>query len=269
MKKILFIFSLCTLYSACIPKTTFAQDSCDNLTANPEWNQGILDVSQLIQANRFTEAQTKAKQLTRICSQTAVLNYMQGKIAAELGQKSEALLFYQKASEATYKYAVDPDMAKKIWYARYENEHPERTAKSIKEAEAKSDLQLNQLNTKNQDLLEQLKEERIASSYRLMWTGVGIGTAGLVLAGTGLGLILNRDAAIISFTDVNNGIKQYNQRPNPVFVASTALLASGAAFAITGAILTGIFGYQYSKYKDEAAYSIAVMPNNLSVSIQF
>lgn len=261
---------LCVLGLLIHPQIAFAQDACNELSTNTEWNNGIKVITQLIQSNRYDDARVKAKSLSRICDHSPVLHYLQGKIAHEMGQKQDALLYYQKASEYTYKIEVDPDLAKKIWYARYENEHPERTAESIKE----TDILLkdkDSLYTNTTHQFNQFSEDIKSDYYKWMWAGAGIGLGGLVLAGTGIGLLVNNsDPAIIRFEEImGNGEKRYTQKPNTNFVVSCVLMSSGAVLAITGAVLTGVFGYKYSHWTEHAEYSIVVSPNNAALSIQF
>ena len=250
-----------------LPLKASAQDACNDLTANAEWNDGIQEVTRLVQSNLYPEAQAKAKKLSYICDKSPLLHYIQGKIDEELGQKTDALLHYQKASEYTYQFAVNPDMAKKIWYARYENEHPERTAKGLEESAKQSELKLNE-NTSA--LTTQFMNDIRERNYKLMWAGAGLGIGGLVLLGTGLGLIQSTpQAADLHYNgfDLNKGGKQYTQSTNTSFVVSCALISSGAALAITGIILTGIFGYKYTH--NDTQYSLSVMPNQVAFGIQF
>ena len=185
MHPLVLLLSLCMLFWLGMPEAAFAQDACLYLTNNSGWNEGIKSVSQLIQAGNYTQARIEAKTLSQICDQSPVLHYMQGKIAQEMGEKSDALLHYQKASEYTYQFAVEPDMARKIWYARYENEHPERTAKSLEESARQNESKIYE-NTS--ELMSEFHKDIKARNYKMMWTGIGLGIGGLALLGTGVGL---------------------------------------------------------------------------------
>lgn len=238
---------LCSIGLVLVPTIAVAQDTCKNLDSNKEWTRQHQELKQLIQAGNYTKAQSYAKQMSKLCDQTPVLHYMQGKIAEELGNKSDALLHYQKASEYTYQYAVDPDTAKKIWYARYENEHPERTEQSLKENAEQNEFKLKE-NTTN--LLAQFREDQRQRNYKLMWTGIGLSIGGAALLGTGLGL----------WSGYYNEPLDTNRKHVVVgYKMSLALMGTGAAFTLTGAILAGLFGHWYKQ--SDVSYSFDIHPN--------
>ena len=81
------LVSLCMIWLLGMPASAHAQDACDNLNANAEWNDGIQEITKLVQGNFLTEAQAKAKKLSYICDKSPVLHYIQGKIAEGLDQK--------------------------------------------------------------------------------------------------------------------------------------------------------------------------------------
>ena len=55
-----------------------------------------------MQNNDMQSAKLQAKALAEICPNAPTLNYLQGKISEALDEKTDALYFYQKASENTY-----------------------------------------------------------------------------------------------------------------------------------------------------------------------
>lgn len=238
-----------------LPVNAIAQDSCTDVTQNPEWNNGIQALVQLIQSNNYTDAQVQAKTLSRICDQSPVLHYMQAKIAQETGNKSDALLHYQKASEYTYRFAVEPDMARKIWYARYENEHPERTAKSLEENAARNELRLKE-NTS--DLLSQFQEDQKQRHKQMMWTGIGLSVGGVVLLGTGIGLWGYY---------YNKPLNNKHDHTVIGYKMSIGLMGVGSALTLTGVILAGIFGHWYKQ--SDQVYSFDIQPTGASFRMVF
>ncbi len=230
-----------------------AQEACKDLNANEAWNEGMQQLSSQIQNGQYDEARLTSKLLSEICSQSPVLNYMQGKIAEGQGNRQDALLFYQKASEYTYLLAVAPDMAKKIWYARYENENPERTAKSIQEKDEKVQMQLDASSDRIQGLEHKL--------YQVLWTGAGIGLGGLAMLGTGIGLLFanGNEASEIKDHESDDGTIIYSYKNNVNYTAAWSLVGAGAALTVAGAIVTGIYGYQYTHLNSFTSLSISLV----------
>ena len=237
-----------------LPNSAFAQNTCNDLPSNAEWNDGMKNVVQLVQANRFTDARTKARTLSRICDQSPMLHYMQGKIAEGLGESAEALLHYQKASEYTYLFAVEPEMAKKIWYARYENEHPERTAESLEESAKQSEIKYHEGTSA---LMSQFHDDIKSRNYKMMWTGIGVGIGGVVLLGTGLGLWSKY---------YNNPLDKNHKHVEMSYKLSIGLMGVGSVLTLSGVILAAVFG---NYYKKDQAYSFDVSPTGAAFRMVF
>ena len=243
----------------CMPSWCFAQEACDNLNTNAEWNAGIKELVQLVQGNLYEQAKVKAKQMSQQCEQSPVLNYVQGKIAEGLGDSVNARLYFQKASEYTYTYYVDKDMAQKIWYARYENEHPERTAKGIQETTERLNADF------TEKLTSQKENEALRNYNRLMWSGMGIGIAGLALLGTGIGLYVS-DNDPVKWADKTYKTHYTNK---PKYDVSWALMGAGAALTVGGVVLTGIYGYRYTHTQKDIAISLDIAPNSAKLILNF
>lgn len=177
----------------------FAEDNCINLGQNPEWNAGIQKMLSLYDEQKYVEAQRLSKELRKICSRSPILTYMDAKVAEGLGDDIMALHYFQDASEYTYQIAVPPETAQKIWYARYEKEHPERTATSVATLRKETDdllEQTKQLQLKTQNLSNKVIEVQASTEIesmrenagKSMWAGAGVGIAGIVVAAIGAGL---------------------------------------------------------------------------------
>ena len=267
---------LCASCILTISNGAFAQDVCGELATNVEWNQGIKDLVVLVQNNRFDEAQVKAKQLSRICEKSPMLNYIQGKIAEGQENNVDARLFFQKASEYTYIYYVDKDLAQKIWYARYENEHPERSAKGIQESERqfneKLTSQQENLDLQKDNFLLEQENEALRNYHALMWTGAGVGIAGLAMLGTGIGLYFHSGKNPAKWVDDNkigDSVIHGHYQNKPSYDAAWGLIGSGVAMTVGGVLLTGIYGYHYTRAKKEMDYSITFAPNFATLTLAF
>ena len=150
----LLISLLLTARFLLIPMPAIAQDRCEHLNEDSEWTEGLKKLIATMQNNEMKTAKGQAKALSEICSESPALNYLQGKIEESLGNSSRAHYYYQKSSENTYRFAVEPNTAKMIWYARYENEHPDRTDVTL----AATKVEIEKLETQNQSLRSQIKE---------------------------------------------------------------------------------------------------------------
>ena len=273
-----------------IPTASYAQDSCADLSNNIEWTSGLEKIIITMQSGDMQQAKQQAKALADICMNAPLLNYLQGKIAEALNEKSDALFYYQKASENNYTFAIAPDVAKKIWYARYENEFPEHTEDVIVASKARiaaleaeiadEKAEIARMNAQRDVLISNFKDREHESIKKMMWAGAGIGIAGVAIAGGGIGMLFGTkhekyekvDILIIksdslSENNDNQAIQSYTY--NPLYITSWALLGAGAALAFTGAILTGIYGYQYTHPRTDESFSLQISPCDISLKITF
>lgn len=248
-------------------------NACMDLTTNDKWNDGLIRLSDRIQKGEFEEAKAEADELAKMCARSPSLNYMQGRIAEGLNDPDTAKLYFEKASYNSLEFATASNLTKKIWYARYEAEHPEISEKSIQAFHA----QIDTLTTQNSEKQAQIdyQEQRFEDTARVatecndhsnaigLWTGIGFGIAGLALAGTGAGLVAANDAE--SEKTDSSGIKYY--KTNTTYQAGMALLGSGIALTVAGAVAAGVFGYKITHAPD--FFEVAIAPTSVSISMQF
>lgn len=244
--------------SILVSAPAYAQDRCETIGEDPEWAENIKQLIKTMQEGDMQAAKIQSKQTAEICPNAPALNYLQGKIAEALGETKDALYYYQKASENTYTFAVEPDTAKKIWYARYENEHPERTAGAL----SSTNTRLDALENEN----AQLRQEKHDTYGQLMWTGVGIGIGGLILTGIGSAVVASTKPVSLY---VVNGVN-YEYQSKPAYAFGWSSLGIGLGLLATGSILAGIFGYKYSQSdagSEDIAFSIS--PVSFSIEMRF
>lgn len=256
------ICNACALLLFLLPAIASAQDRCNTIGNDPEWAAGLQQLVETMQADDMVKAKEQSKALVAICPNAPTLNYLQGKIAESLGEKNDALYFYQKASENTYNFAVEPDNAKKIWYARYENEHPERTADAL----ASNNESYTALEDQNERLKETLaqKEKFFANPKTLMWVGTGLGAGGLAFIGAGVGLLCNSHSSDI--TPSSNG---YKVDDNATHATGWILAGMGGSLLITGAVLAGIYGYKYRLSLKNKDIVLNISPNGFQFNMTF
>lgn len=217
----------------------------------------------------YQRADELSHQMSLRCSRSPMLNYIQAKLQEEKGDIDAAKLFYQKASEYTYEFAVAPDTAKKIWYARYEVENPEQTQGGVSKLRLMRDKNLEkaqELEDKYALIAEKTYADQIGEYKTLTWTGTGIGIAGIVLlsAGFGMAMTLDDDEKYYSVSQ-----KPDNYAIKPGYSFSLAMIGAGGAMTIAGAVLAGIYGYKWANLDKNESVALGVSPNRVSLTWSF
>ena len=100
----------------------------------------------------------------------------------------------------------------------------------------------------------------------LMWTGVGIGAGGLALTGAGIALLATSNPGKIEHDDD----KGYKVNHEPLYAVGWGLTGLGVGLLVTGAVLTGIYGYKYQKFKAQHNdISFGISPTSIRFSMTF
>ena len=237
-------------------------DGCSSIGQSEDWRANLQALVEAVQENNLEDAKAISQYLTEICPDAPVLNYVQGKMYEKLGDKHRALFSYQKASDNTYHFAVDPGMAQKIWYARYEFEHPERTAEALDEKSSEiADLQA-QSNQRLDDF-QAYKAAHYSEISKLLWTGTGIAAGGLAFIGTGAALVAKNPIKIKNSTP-----PEYHEKAS--YGAGWTLVGVGSALLVSGTVLAGIYGYKYTHFETENAdISYSISPTGVSFELVF
>ena len=89
-----------------------------------------------------------------------------------------------------------------------------------------------------------------------LWTGVGIGAAGLILAGVGAGLAIanNDDGINFKKNETNNEIKPTIKIEHDIY---WTVLGIGIGSAVLGSVITGIFGYYYTHLESNRTNTVS------------
>ncbi len=245
--------------------TAFANE-CDDLETNTTWQKGMNTIAQMQKQGNHEQALEETKKLYKICSLAPSLLYMTGESLEATGDKERALIYYQKATENMSQMVVEPGLARKIWYRRYELEHPERTADAISEQQSRIEeltAQAQELEKKNLELSvkDSLMTNPADGFKTLMWTGAGSAIGGAVLAiagGTMLGVI-----------DKNTEIRGGKAHIKSSFLTGYVLLGTGIGLTVLGSAVAGIGGYYYSKTKSNAVMSFNFTGTGASFGMTF
>lgn len=254
----------------------YAQEPCGDLLKNEEWTRGIDEIVQKLGTGQdLDSARIRSKELFEICSQSPTLNYLTGRLAEERKNMVDALYYYQKASEYTYVFAVEPELAKEIWYKRYLAENPDLSAEEVDGLKQKIDEQTKELARlrRADENYSAMRETKAFEDTVLMWTGAGTGLVGLAVAGAGVGLVLKSKEAPCDIKLVSEKTETKATRVQSdvksSYLAGWALVGAGGALAVTGAILAGVYGYRVSHQNGDSDFSFQVSPVGAAFNMTF
>ncbi|MBQ8038119.1 MAG: hypothetical protein IJ268_14110 [Proteobacteria bacterium] len=238
-------------------------EDCTDLLSNKDWQSRMNQMIQMVEAHNYSQAIEQAKGLYPICRRSPILNYYTGMALLGKGEREQALVYFQKASDYISEIGVDPGISRRIWYARYELEHPECSQSSMLEQTRElAKLKLEKANFRSgQDMTELAK----ASEWKLMWTGAGIGMAGLVVAGVGAGIGMNVD----NVNYVDKGGQSKSMKVSTSYMAGWGLFGAGLGMLVSGAIMTAVAGYKYTHHKDSQALSFHVGSSSAALHLEF
>lgn len=285
MKKLFFLLTLTLL-----PTTAFAQlqaqdanaesvvvektaldDACYNLDENQEWYELFRKFTQAFQNENYDEALNYTAQLKKICSDSPILNYSIGMTYLKKYDTQAALSYLELATKNTKEFQLSADMTKKILFALYEAENANDNIKKEQCNEKISSLNA-QLTQQYQEQTKKLQlsllEQKRHDHYTLLWTGTGVGIAGLVLTATGAALLATADGLTYSNNTGNDqSITINNIKPR---YTGYALLGVGITATVLGAVTAGIGGYRYSKtFDDEKSLSLQITPQSFNLNVTF
>lgn len=245
------------------PFSVYAEN-CNDLDSNPTWLHGMKSIQANFQSGDYQKVTEIALTLFPICSISPTLFYYTGAALEEQGDTERALIYYQKASENLTNMSTDPGTSRKIWYKRYELEHPERTQKAVEEQQEKIETltqQMIQLE-KNNASLTVANAHKDSSEHKIyLWSGIGTGIGGIIFTALGAGL---------TFSDSNNTeLRDHSAHIKAKYTSGWTLLGTGIGLTVIGAALAGYAGYQYNKSKEDAVISFDLAPNAASFSMTF
>ncbi|MBQ4359857.1 MAG: hypothetical protein II767_06335 [Proteobacteria bacterium] len=256
----LVVMVLALIFCVGVPLTAFA-DNCKNLEKDKKWTEGFKKLNELITDQNWSEALDEAHKLYAYCDRSPLINFYLGHIYQEMGNEKNALNYLRKATDNTDEFAVTGPVLERIWYERYEAEHPDARPENI--AKMKEALKNVSAEKMQSEFDSALSLEKVRSNYAAgLWTGVGVGAVGLGLIGAGAGLLSGKFGPL----DYNpDSIK-----PNVSYALGWSFLGAGIAATITGGIVAGIMGYHYGQLKkSDNAVSFLISPTRVSLSYSF
>lgn len=253
-----------------VPLCAFA-DNCKNLEKDKFWAEGFKKVNDLITDKKWDEALDEAHKLYAYCDRSPMINFYLGHIYKELGNEKNVLNYLRKATDYTEEFAIKGPLLERIWYERYEAEHPEARPEKI--AEMKEALETERQKVaaagdaqKQSEFDTTLSLQKVRSNYAAgLWTGVGLGAAGLVLGGVGVGMYFsNRDPAM----DWDSEKARASVKEG--YYIGVGLIGAGIGLTVAGAIVAGVMGHHYAQLTaEEKTVSLSISPTSVSFSMQF
>lgn len=268
--------SLALLLSACLlPALGFADD-CNTLDKNVEWNEGLQKLATGIENKDYQYVIESAKPLYNICARAPELNYYTGVALMNTDDTARAIRYLQEASKGTSEFSVNPVMSRKIWYTLYEAENPDRTPEAVLAqeqklkaktaendvlkqtiADMKTELATTDIYSSNR--VKEIQEKEYRNYARTMWTGVGVGIAGLLVATGGF--------LMVHYVENNNA-----GSISPQYITGWSLFGAGLGMTLAGAITAGIGGYQYDhavSSNSDVTMSFGITPTSAAFGMTF
>ena len=229
----------------------YAED-CDKFTSNPEWKSNFPIFKNQIDSEQYSDALETAKVLYKICPRSPALNYLTGVALEKTGETNKARTMYEKASEYTSEFATEPEMARRIWFARYEAENPYKTDDAIDALKEKI-VKLEEEN-KSQNQMVWMDQE---SNKAMMWSGTAIGGTGVILVIVGAALAFG-DYKVYNDVTGEDFSSQREYESVPRYSIGLGLLGAGIGLTVAGAITAGIGGYNYVQLNKQKTQDVAV-----------
>lgn len=275
MMRRLTVVMLVVLFSLGLAASAQA-DGCKNLERDKYWQDGFSKLNELITDKNWPEALDEAHELYGYCDRSPLINFYLGHIYQEMGNDKNALHYLRKATDYTEEFAVKGAVLERIWYERYEAEHSEARPGNIAALKAERDAAVAKLESMSGEMQQSefdstLSRQKVRSNYAAgMWTGVGLGIAGLALGGIGGGLILKDYNSETSDAIDFKGDNDKGARVKGSYNALWAMLGAGAGLFVAGTIVAAMMGARYAEIKqDKSEVSFNVSPMHVGFSVTF
>lgn len=191
----------------------------------------------------------------------------------QMGDIDSAKHHIEIATDNLLVFSASPQTERAIWYTRYDLENGDQFIEKDT-----FDAAMRNLTTENFELKENLTEAYTDAQKpyaAIMWTGTGIGIAGIgsLIAGTVLAVQNRKFEVDKSKWDR----KDHNHNNVPLknsyeIKTGYALIGVGVAATVAGAVMAGIAGYQYKRAIDaerDSTISVTVSPQSVQLGVSF
>lgn len=277
-----FLIAILGVYSLATPTDAYAdttsndgkqlQDACFTLNSDPTWKELFINYSNAYSEKDYKKALAYTDALKRICAQSPNLNYAIAMTYKQMGDLDNAKHYIEIATDNLLAFSASPKTARTIWYARYDLENGDQFI----EKDTFDDAMRN-LTTENFELKENLTEAYADAQKpyaAIMWTGTGIGIAGIgsLIAGTVLAVQNPKAKINTKPVDSDESDQEYPLKNGHEIRAGYALIGVGVAATVAGAVMAGIAGYQYKRAIDaerDSTISVTVSPQSVQLGVSF
>lgn len=277
-----FLIAILGVYSLATPTDAYAdttsndgkqlQDACFTLNSDPTWKELFINYSNAYSEKDYKKALAYTDALKRICAQSPNLNYAIAMTYKQMGDLDNAKHYIEIATDNLLAFSASPKTARAIWYARYDLENGDQFI----EKDTFDDAMRN-LTTENLELKENLTEAYADAKKpyaAIMWTGTGIGIAGIgsLIAGTVLAVQNPKAKINTKPVDRDESDQEYPLKNGHEIRAGYALIGVGVAATVAGAVMAGIAGYQYKRAIDaerDSTISVTVSPQSVQLGVSF
>lgn len=277
-----FLIAILGVYSLATPTDAYAdttsndgkqlQDACFTLNSDPTWKELFINYSNAYSEKDYKKALAYTDALKRICAQSPNLNYAIAMTYKQMGDLDNAKHYIEIATDNLLAFSASPQTARTIWYARYDLENGDQFI----EKDTFDDAMRN-LTTENFELKENLTEAYADAQKpyaAIMWTGTGIGIAGIgsLIAGTILAVQNPKAKINTKPVDRDKSDQEYPLKNGHEIRAGYALIGVGVAATVAGAVMAGIAGYQYKRAIDaerDSTISVTVSPQSVQLGVSF
>lgn len=246
------------------PRLSWAED-CNNLSNNSHWMSGMEELSRLYAAGNYEQVIKTGKKLLEICSYSPTLNYFIAKAYHEQGDSQKELYYLQIGTRNSEYMEVKADLLERMWKERLYLEFPDVSPVAVE-----------QLKSENERLKSQIMSDKLSASddnseaifhYKtMMWSGVGVGSAGVVMLAAGAALVALQNKDAVEFKNPDNPTAV---RVSDKYTAGWTLIGAGVTAAVVGVALAGISAYYLSKTKQDEMISFGISLNSAGMVVTF
>ncbi len=277
-----FLIAILGVYSLATPTNAYAdttsndgkqrQDACFTLNSDPTWKELFVNYSNAYSEKDYKKALVYTDALKKICSQSPNLNYAIAMTYKQMGDIDSAKHYIEIATDNLLAFSVSPQTARAIWYTRYNLENGDQFVEKDTFDDA-----IRNLTTENFELKENLTKAYADAKKpyaAIMWTGTGIGIAGIgsLIAGTVLAVQNPKAKINTKPLGIGRSDEKYPLKNGHEIRAGYALIGVGVAATVAGAVMAGIAGYQYKRAIDaerDSTISVTVSPQSVQLGVSF
>lgn len=248
-----------------IPSLAMADENCTDLDKNEQWMNGLTELSSLYSAGNYDQLIKKGKSLLDICSVSPTLNYFIAKAYHEKGDAQKELYYLQIGTRNSQHMEVSADVLEKMWKDRIYLEYPEVSPNSVEQLKIENQQLKSKMMSDNLNAIDD-NSEMVFHYKTMMWSGVGIGSTGLVMLAAGAALVALQKDSAVEFDPSDNPTRA---RAGAKYVAGWSLLGAGIAATVVGATLSGLFAYYLTTTKPDDTISLNLSPFSAEMTIHF